>query len=400
MPLPVTPPSEFVLPAWDGPNFCHIPATVDRLLGLPADRPPVCDRLPPPADAVVSLFVDSLGWAFVEPRLSHPLFARFRADGALVPLTTQFPSSTGGCVPTHKTGVPSPVHGVPSLRYFEPRVGDTCDPLRFCRRGDGPNALLSAGVTAADLFPFPTRAARYAAHGVRTVSILPERIVGSAFNRWADAGATQMPFQHFDEIPAAVDHALRTPGRQFLDVYLDNVDKAGHAFGPDAAAFDAVVERVLAMVAAVADRCRERAARLVLFADHGQVPTPPGDFLHVDKVCPKLPGMTRPNDRGKPLSPGGGTKALFLFVRDAAEATDHLRAGLGDRAFVAPTADLLAAGWFGADHHPTLPARLGDVAVIPLGRTHLWVSTDPKDRNLGAHGGLQPAEMLIPFGVL
>lgn len=400
MPSPLATPAEFILPDWDGSNFCNIPATVDRLLGVPAESPTVTDRLPPPADTVVSLFVDSLGWAFVEHRLSHPVLARFQRDGVLTTLTTQFPSSTGGCVPTHKTSIRSPVHGVPSLRYFEPLVGDMCDPLRFCRRGDHPNALRQTGLTADAIFPFPTRAARYATHGVATVSILPEKIVGSAFNRWADAGASQFPFTSFEAIPEAVGDALRLPGRKFVDVYLDNVDKAAHAFGPDTPEFDQLVERVLAMVGQVADACRERGARLVMFSDHGQVPTPPGDFLHVDRVCPKLEGMTRMNDRGKPLSPGGGTKALFLFVRDAAEAVDHLRAGLGERAFVAATADLMAAGWFGARLHPTLLSRLGDVTVIPLGRTHLWVSTDPKDRNLGAHGGLQRAEMLIPFGVL
>lgn len=400
MPFRVSIPDEFVLPDWDSTNFCNIPATVDRLLGLPTDQPAVTDHLPPPASAVVSLFVDSLGWAMLEKRLSHPVLARFLRDGTLVPLTTQFPSSTGGCVPTHKTGVRSPVHGVPSLKYFEPLVGDTCDPLKFCRKGDVPNSLVGAGVAPEAVFPFPTRAARYAAAGVSTVSIVPGKIAASAFNRWADQAAERVPFESFEEIVGLVEAALQRPGRLFVDVYMDDVDKASHAFGPDSPEVERLVERVLALVGEVADQCAARNARLVLFADHGQVPTPPGDFLHVDRVCPRLHAMTRPNDRGKPLSPGGGTKAVFLFVHDADEATDHLRAGLGDRAFVAPTADLIAAGWFGDQLHPTFHSRLGDVAVIPLGRTHLWVSTDPKDRNLGAHGGLQRAEMLIPFGVL
>ena len=401
MSLSLPTPAEFVLPEWDSTNFCNIAATVDRLLGAPTDRPTVTDHLPPPAEAVVSLFVDSLGWAFLERRLAHPVLARFLRDGILIPLTTQFPSSTGGCVPTHKTGVRSPVHGVPSLRYFEPLVGDTCDPLRFCRRGDAPNSLVGAGVTPDAVFTFETRAARLAAFGVPTVSVVPAKIAGSAFNAWADrATAEKLAFESFEEIPAAVATALRRPGRLFVDVYMDDVDKAAHAFGPDSAELDRLMARVLTLVGEVAKTCADRSARLVLFADHGQVATLPGDFLHVDRVCPRLAAMTRTNDREKPLSPGGGTKALFLFVYDAEEAAEHLRAGLQDRAFVAPTADLLAAGWFGTQRHPDFRARLGDVAVIPLGATHLWVSTDPKDRCLGAHGGLQRAEMLIPFGVL
>jgi len=394
-------PPELVLPDWDGPNFCHITATVDHLLGVPNAGATVTHHLPPTAPAVVSLFVDSLGWTFLEGRLHHPALARFLRDGILLPITTQFPSSTGGCVPTHKTGVRSPVHGVPSLRYFEPLVGDTCDPLRFCRRGDAADTLTEAGVSVEAVFPFETNAARRAAHTVATVSILPEKLVASAFNRWADAEtAEQLPFTAFPEIPALVAAALRRPGRLFVDVYMDDVDKCGHAHGPDSAEFTALVDRVLALIGEVANHCAERGARLVLFADHGQVPTPPDDFLHIDRVCPRIGGMTRTNDRGKTLSPGGGTKALFVYVHDAEEAADHLRAGLGDRAFVAPTADLIAAGWFGRRLHPTFRARIGDVAVLPLGRTHLWVSTDPKDRNRGAHGGLQRAEMLIPFGVL
>jgi hypothetical protein len=394
-------PTEFLLPGWDSTNFCHIAATVDRLLGVSTDQPAVTDHLPAPADVVVSLFVDSLGWTSLERRMAHPVLARFLRDGILIPLTTQFPSSTGGCVPTHKTGLPSPLHGVPSLRYFEPLVGDTCDPLRFCRRGDAANSLLASGITPAAVFPFEPRAARYAAAGVTTVSVVPERIADSAFNCWADAAvAEKVTFQSFEEITPAVAAAIRRPGRRYVDVYMDDVDKCGHAHGPDSPGFDRLVERVLTLIGEVADACAEHGARLVMFADHGQVPTPPGDFLHVDRVCPKLAGMMRPNDRGKPLSPGGGTKALFLFVQDAEEAAEHLRAGLHDRAFVAPTADLIAAGWFGDRRHPAFHARLGDVAVIPLGRTHLWVSTAPKDRNLGAHGGLQRAEMLIPFGVL
>ena len=95
----------------------------------------------------------------------------------------------------------------------------------------------------------------------------------------------KLAFESFEEIPAAVATALRRPGRLFVDAYMDDVDKAAHAFGPDSAELDRLVARVLTLIGDVADECAERGARLVLFADHGQVPTLPGDFLHVDRVC-------------------------------------------------------------------------------------------------------------------
>jgi len=68
---------------------------------------------------------------------------------------------------------------------------------------------------------------------------------------------------------------------------------------------------------------------------------------------------------------------------------------------VRPTAELVASGHLGRAG-PRLRERIGDVVVLPgLGATVWWREPGRFDMLFrGHHGGLSPAEMLIPLAAL
>ena len=91
-----------------------------------------------------------------------------------------------------------------------------------------------------------------------------------------------------------------------------------------------------------------------------------------------------------------------MYVRDELleEAHDFLARRLAGRAVVYRTADLIAAGFFGAA--PVSEAflgRLGNLVVLPYRGEAVWWYEKGRfgQKHFGHHGGLTPQEMEIPL---
>ncbi|MDQ3631071.1 MAG: alkaline phosphatase family protein, partial [Actinomycetota bacterium] len=202
---------------------------------------------------------------------------------------------------------------------------------------------------------------------------------------------------------------LVAPGAapRYVFAYADEVDAAGHVFGPSSPEFAAAsratldgLERALFGPDAPAFA---PGTVLLLTADHGQVDVHPERTDFVDLLWPQLAGLLRPGAGGRPLGPAGSGRDLFLHV-----APDHvgrvvagLQERLGDRGTVHATADMLAAGWFGERVGPRLRARLAEVCVLPADGRMAWWSTGggPADFR-GHHGGGTAAEATTFLGAL
>ena len=79
---------------------------------------------------------------------------------------------------------------------------------------------------------------------------------------------------------------------------------------------------------------------------------------------------------------------------------DFLAGRLAGRAVVYRTADLIAAGFFGAAPvSETFLGRVGNLVVLPYrGEAVWWYEKDRfEQKYFGHHGGLTPQEMEIPL---
>jgi len=382
-----------VVPRHDASGFAALPATVARLLGAGDGGVPL-DGLPARANHVVLVLLDAFGWRFFTRHGDHRLLRRF---DAVIPLTTQFPSTTTAHVTTLHTGVAVGEHGLYEWNIYEPSLDTLITPLLFCLAGDGArDTLLRRGVDPGFLRPSaPTLYERLAQGGVASHVFAPATFAPSTYDSVLAGAAAMHPIATLSggmAVLAATLHAAPAPAYAY--VYWDEVDAAGHLHGPSSPQFAAAVERCLDALDAGL-RALPDGTVVLLAADHGQVDVDPATTVYVNEAWPEITDLLARSRKGRLLVPAGSARDLFLHCRP--EAIDELFEGLtrllGERATVHRVADLVAAGWLGTVGE-RLRARLADVCILPAaGETVWWRERNRFDmRFRGHHGGLSEAE--------
>ena len=382
-----------VVPRHDGGGFAALPDTVARLLGG-GEGGVALDGLPARAAHVVLVLLDAFGWHLFTRHGDHPLLARF---DAVVPLTTQFPSTTTAHITTLHSGLPVGEHGLYEWNVFEPSLDALVTPLLFCYAGDAArDTLLRAGVDPGFLRPpAPTLYERLAQAGVASHAFGPGSFTPSTYDGVlagaAHAHAIGDLASGLAEVAATL-HAAPEPTYAYL--YWDEVDSNGHQHGPSSPQVAAAARRCLDALDAGL-RALPEGTVVLLAADHGQVDVDPATTVYVNEAWPGLLGLLARDGRGRPLAPAGSARDLFLHCRAGAidEVVGGLEGLLGERATVHRVADIVAAGWLGAVGE-RLRARLADVCVLPaVGETVWWRERHRFDmRFRGHHGGLSEDE--------
>lgn len=379
-------------------GFAELPGEVERLLATGE------------AQRVGVVLVDAFGWAFVERHLAHPLLRRCARDGRLASMPTQFPSTTTAHVTTMHSGLPVGEHGLYEWRVLEPSAGRTIIPLMSAWADEGPpDGLRAAGVEPERYVPRPSFYERLAGQGIESVAIEPAAFCPSTYDEVALRGARVQTHAGLPDAAARLAAALAAPGEapRYAFAYADEIDAAGHVFGPSSREFAAAstatldgLERALFGPDAPAFA---PGTVLLLTADHGQVDVHPDRVDYVDLLWPGLAGLLRTGAAGRPLAPAGSARDLFLHVETehVGHVVTELAERLGDRATVHASADLVAAGWFGPRVGPRLRDRLAEVCVLPAaGRMAWWSTLGSGVRFLGHHGGRTAAEASTFLGAL
>ena len=390
-----------VVPRHDGGGFAALPATVARLLGL-GEGGVALDGLPARAQHVVLVLLDAFGWRFFTRHGDHPLLQRF---DAVVPLTTQFPSTTTAHVTTLHTGLAVGEHGLYEWNLYEPSLDALITPLLFCFAGDGArDTLLRVGADPSFLRPSaPTLYERLARAGVAAHVFAPATFAPSTYDGVLASGADIHPIATLSAGLAELTATLHAAsGPAYAYVYWDEVDSIGHEHGPSSPQFAAAAERSLDALDAGL-RALPEGTVVLLAADHGQVDVDPATTVYVNEDWPQIVGLLARGSRGRLLVPAGSARDLFLHCRPDAveEVVDGLARLLGERATVHRVADVVAAGWLGAVGE-RLRARLPDVCVLPApGETVWWRERHRFDmRFRGHHGGLSEDEALTQVAAL
>lgn len=91
----------------------------------------------------------------------------------------------------------------------------------------------------------------------------------------------------------------------------------------------------------------------------------------------------------------------YLFLRPGREQAvrDYLEQGL--MVAILPGEQVLQAGLLGSGNiYARTYDRLGDCVVMPQGSAIYWWFPDRDNPLMGRHGGLSPAEMLVPLFML
>jgi hypothetical protein len=400
-----------VRPLYGSYCFSRIPGTILGIFGDAAADALPGDVLPPLSDApprVVAVLADAVGWTFVRRFAERaPLLARVREQGIVSQLTTQFPSTTTAHVTTLHTAQPVGEHGAYEWYVYEPSLDRIVCPLLAGFAGDEPGGLLAAGADLEALYPQVDGLARRLARiGVACTLVQPAETVDSPFTRFVCGGVPVHGVESARAGAALAARLARAGAPSLTVLYLDDFDEAGHAFGPDDRRSQAVLLELLAALEQelVDGLAGTPGALVLLFADHGQVATDPERCVYVNERCPALVPLLRTGADGLPLAPAGSARDLFLHVREGAlaDAVGLLTALFGEDAWVAPTAELAAAGVFGPRVTRRFRERVGDVVVLPRTGIEAWWHEPGRFAQTfyGHHGGLAPAEAETWLGAL
>jgi predicted AlkP superfamily pyrophosphatase or phosphodiesterase len=233
-----------------------------------------CASLPGPAQRplVVLVSIDGFRPDYLDRGVT-PTLSRLAAEGVRATMRPSFPTKTFPNHYTLVTGLRPDRHGVVDNSMWDAAV--SADQFSMARSADprwweeGTPIWVTAerqGVRTATMF-WP--GSDVPIHGVRPT-------------RWRPFDMKVTADQRVDQALAWVDEAKPA----FLTVYFDDVDSAGHDFGPDAPELNAAAARVDAALARLATGLQARglAANLVIVADHGMAATSPERRIFADDL--------------------------------------------------------------------------------------------------------------------
>jgi predicted AlkP superfamily pyrophosphatase or phosphodiesterase len=208
---------------------------------------------------------------------------------------------------------------------------------------------------------------------------------GSGFSEVHQHGSREIGWVVPSSLPLLVRGQL-LEGEPLVYAYYDGIDKVAHATGMGEL-YDAELAHADSLVAQVASLLPPGAC-LAVVADHGQVDVG-RKAVPVEADVAAETGLMSGEARFRWLHAKPGRAEELLLAAKSHYST---------KAWVATREEVVAAGVFGGNPGEECTARLGDVALVPLGDD---AYTDPEDsgdmRLVSRHGGLSPEEVLVPL---
>lgn len=129
-------------------------------------------------------------------------------------------------------------------------------------------------------------------HGIRSGTMFwpgsEAAIHGVRPTAWLPYDGKLAPQRRVDQLLSWLDHPAATRPA-FLTLYFDDVDHAGHEYGPDAAQTTEAAAKVDAAIGQLLDGLKRRHldANLVIVSDHGMAPISAARVIRMDQLAPE-----------------------------------------------------------------------------------------------------------------
>lgn len=396
-------------PAYEDYCFANVPDTVRSLFDAGGRRPlpsDVFEGVDTDAERVVLVLIDGYGLdSFQRDRADHDLLGALADRGTVTPLTSTFPSETAAAITTLETGQYPCEHGRVGWNTYEPETDRSFVSL---------SGEIKAGSEAgADYVDSPnsdeqTAVAPETGDGIESHAV-PMAAAGVDYHRLqpfeADSeGLTQHTYEGLDtfgERLASATEAADAPG--YVYGYLPDIDTVSHEAGTDSDAFQVTLAAVCSQLRTFLDRLDPAVAEetlLLVTADHGHVDTVPEENIDLSDNQALVDTLKRYDD-GTPIKLSGSPRNVHLHVRDG--AVPDARDALSDLdATVFTREEIIDSELFGdREYSSVCRRRCGDLVVVHRNRGVWFGDLEPHELgHVGMHGGLTPAEMLVPFAAV
>lgn len=332
-----------------------------------------------PARHIVIVLIDGLG----ELQLSEfSEYAPRLSAGESISCRTEFPSTTPVALGSFGTGLTPGEHGLIAANFWLPETQAMFAPLKW---GSEPHPLLIA--------PEETYFEKAEKCGISTLTIGQEKHRSSGLSRSVLRGSHYLGASSIAEIielfAKRQEDLSRSVKRALTYIYWPDVDRIGHVYGVGSSQWCEALSDADHLVDRLNDLLRTEET-MVVTADHGMVNCEPEHRIAIESNPMLAYGIERV---------GGEPRVRHLYVNSGSmdQTLNNWRHELQSRAEIFTRQEVLDRRLYliGDDD---LAERVGDIVVLPTHDYMLTSVTDPRTSHLrGQHGGLTPAEMLIPL---
>ncbi len=397
---------ELIWPRYEGGSLVNLPATMATILGAEIDgapplEPSLWKELSHGTERIIAILMDAVGYLALRNLMDQDkdfVLTRLAHRGIFNPITSVFPSTTVAALASLWTARPPIEHGLTGYTLYLKEFGVVANALALapmrCEKGD---SLEKWGLEPEKLIPVPSFPQLLKPWGIKVWVLIHREYAKSPFSRAIHREvAESRGFLSTSEMWVSLRRLLQeiSGEKAIISVYWGLVDALGHLYGPEDETWEAELrsfafsmEREFLERLEPADR---KGTLLIIFSDHGQVPTKPEKAIQALKHPELWELLTLP--------PTGESRASYLYVKDGCK--DKVRAYLEEKIgsfTVMDSQEAMEKGLFGKGNPaPGFSSRIGDLIAIARGEEHLvWGYEEPKLK--GRHGGLSPQEMLIPL---
>ena len=365
----------------DLPHLADVTPSVLAAMGVPGFEPRIALR--DGLSGACVLLVDGLGAELLDAHCDDaPVLAGLRGRT----LAAGFPSTTAAGLAAIGTGVASGAHGMVGYTFLLPGAG-VVNALQWRPHPRGED--LRDAVPPESVQPRPTVFERAARAGFAVSVVSSAQFAGSGLTRAVLRGARYVGVHGLGDLAAGVRDVIAGGG--FCYGYHGDLDLIGHLHGPGSLPWRLQLRQVDRLVASVLEGLPP-GALLAVVADHGMVGVTEADRVDLDADAALLDGVA---------AIGGEARARHVYVEDgvADAVLAAWRETLGDRAWVVPRDEAIAAGWFGDAVADGVRGRIGDVVAAGRDCTVMVRRTvEPLESGLvGHHGSLTTAEQRVPL---
>ena len=399
--LPGFPAGKTVIPDYGGYSICAVPGLIRSLFNGKEARGNhlqeafigICGR---GTERVVLLIVDGVGYAHLcelLERFPDLYLHRLIKRGALVPVTSVFPTTTVSALTSFSTGRTPQEHGMVGYRLYLEEIDVVTNMVRLATLKDPTrDSAIEVGLDLQRLLSLPTLYEQLAALEVETHVILDRGIASSGLSQLLYRGATRIhPTVDLADLFVVARRLLSSEsGKRFLTLYWGGIDAVAHTYGPYTEEFVAAFRALDGMLER---EWRGRLAEtlLIVASDHGFVTMDRGDYDQLSEE------MSR---RYLVRLPVGEPRASYLFVRDGEmSAMAELAAAQFDDSLIClDSREAISMGLLGrGEAKEEVARRIGDLLLVSTGRTGLFHPYPDATRLKGMHGGLTAQEMIVPL---
>ena len=338
-----------------------------------------------PAECVVVLLIDGLGW---QPLREHADLAPFLSSLAAQPLTAGFPTTTAVSITSLGTGMPPGQHGITGYITRADGLGEPANWLTW--RGARSGVDLLDDQPPEQVQPVATAFERAEQAGVGATVVSAPAFKESGLTRAALRGAPYLRAFTAADSAAQVAATARTRGG-LIYCYNPELDLMGHVYGCGSDAWKTQLQLIDRAVELLAGGL-PAGVRLLVTADHGMVNVPEEAKIDYDDM-PSL-------QDGIELLAG---EARVRYLHVAPGALEAVRSRwldvVGDRMAVLTRDEAIGYGWFGPDVSAAARHRIGDLIAVSVSELSV-VRRKAESRNaslIGHHGALTDAELLVPL---